>query len=189
MFEINRVAGLEARLLKVIGRIQRVGFRRYALDLAQELGLAGYAKNLPDGSVQVLVQGKREPLSRFIELIKSPPLGLVREVRIEKVPVDTSIKEFRIVYGELEEELQEGFGVMQAAFMQYWGEFRSYRDEFREFARRTDENFRLLMEKYGEISEKLAEILETLIRESNETRRMLNESLRALREALERLSK
>ncbi len=124
---------MEARLLRVLGRVQRVGYRRYALELAQELGLAGYAKNLPDGSVQILVQGEGEKLTRFLELVRTPPLGEVREVRVEEVPADPSIEEFKIVYGELAEELQEGFGAMQAVFTEYWREFRDYRSEFRGF--------------------------------------------------------
>ncbi|HID19194.1 TPA: acylphosphatase, partial [Candidatus Bathyarchaeota archaeon] len=130
MYNRNKVANLEARLLKVIGKVQRVGFRRYALDLAQELGLAGNARNLSDGSVQIFVQGREEELSKFIELLKSPSLGKVREIKVEKVPIDPNIKEFRIIYGELGEELQEGFGAMQAAFMKYWNEFREFREEF-----------------------------------------------------------
>ncbi|RLG40105.1 MAG: hypothetical protein DRO05_07175 [Thermoproteota archaeon] len=133
MYNSKRVADLEARLLKVIGKVQRVGFRRYALDLAQELGLAGHVKNLPDGSVQIFVQGGKEKLLKFLELLKSPPLGKVRKVKVEEVPVDPNIKEFRIIYGELGEELQEGFGAMQTVFMAYWDEFRDYREEFRSF--------------------------------------------------------
>ena len=57
----------------VRGRVQRVGYRRFILDLAQELGVSGYVKNLPDGSVELYVQGENPDLSRFIELVKSPP--------------------------------------------------------------------------------------------------------------------
>ncbi len=137
MYKGNEVASLEARLLKVIGKVQRVGFRRYALELAQEFGLAGYAKNLPDGSVQIAVQGEKDDISKFLELLKTPPLGEVKEIREEKIPVDPSIREFRIVYGELGEELQEGFGAMQAAFMKYWEEFRDFRDESLKLGRET----------------------------------------------------
>jgi len=194
---------LEARRLRVIGKVQRVGFRRYALDLAQDLDLTGYVKNLPDGSVEIFVQGEKERISRFLEMIKDHPLAKVREIKEEEVPVRPEIKEFRITFGELGDELQEGFGAMQAAFMEYWKEFRDYREEFedyrnefgdyreefRQFAKRTDENFKLILEKYGEISEKLTLILETLIKESDETRKMLNETMKALKEALERLPK
>ncbi|MBS7609828.1 acylphosphatase [Candidatus Bathyarchaeota archaeon] len=200
----KREARLEAYILKVFGRVQRVGFRRYALDSAQELGLAGYAKNLPDGSIEIFVQGEREGLARFIEMMgHPPPPALVKEIRKEGTDVKPEFREFRMVYGELIEELQEGFGAMQSIFADYWREFRDYRQEFKDFrqefrdyrqefkdfARRTDDNFKLISDKYGEISEKLTIILETLIRESKETKEMLNETMKSLKEALERLPK
>ncbi|MCX8204971.1 MAG: acylphosphatase [Candidatus Nezhaarchaeota archaeon] len=196
--------------LMVKGRVQRVGFRRYVLDLAQELGLSGYVKNLPDGSVEILIQGGEELVKGFLEALKKPPPpAIVREVLEEKAEPRPEVKEFKIIYGELAEELQEGFGAMQSIFTEYWrefrdywgefreyrqefrdfrGEFREYRQEFREFVKRTDENFKLLFEKYGEISSKLTIILEALIRESKETREALNEALKLLREAVEKLS-
>ncbi len=124
---------MEARRLRVYGKVQRVGFRRYALDLAQNLDLVGHVKNLPDGSVEIFVQGKKEGVSKFLEMIKEHPLARVKEVREEKVPLKPEIKEFRIIYGELGDELQEGFGAMQAVFLEYWKEFRDYREEFRSF--------------------------------------------------------
>ena len=141
---------MEARLLRVLGRVQRTGFRRHALDLAQELGLTGYVKNLPDGSVQIFVQGEEGALSKFIEALKSPPLGEVKEIKVEKVPTDPSLKEFRIIYGEFGEELQEGFGAMQAIFMEFREEFRDFRNEFREFR---EESLKLNRETLSEIKE------------------------------------
>ncbi|PSO04628.1 hypothetical protein B9Q12_02050, partial [Candidatus Marsarchaeota G2 archaeon ECH_B_SAG-G06] len=49
------VFALKAR---VWGVVQGVGFRAYARSLANSLSLSGYAKNLPDGSVEIFVQGK-----------------------------------------------------------------------------------------------------------------------------------
>ena len=146
---------MEARLLRVRGRVQRVGFRRYALDLAQELGLAGYAKNVADGSVEILVQGPRERVSKFLELIRSPPLGEVREVQVREVQPDPSVAEFRIVYGELGEELQEGFGAMQAVFMQYWSEFRDFRQEFRKEMRDLRQEMSELKSEVGGLRQEL----------------------------------
>lgn len=45
-----------ARFL-VTGQVQGVGFRWYVARLARELGLGGYARNLPDGRVEVLATG------------------------------------------------------------------------------------------------------------------------------------
>lgn len=43
------------------GRVQGVGFRYYAVNKANQLGLTGWVKNLPDGTVEMEVQGE-EPL-------------------------------------------------------------------------------------------------------------------------------
>ncbi|MCL7397375.1 MAG: acylphosphatase, partial [Thaumarchaeota archaeon] len=151
---------MKAILARVYGRVQRVGYRRFILDTAQELGLSGYVKNERDGSVTIFTQGDEIILERFIEMVKSPPQpAYVKSIDIRDVKPRPAIKYFTIKPSPLHEELQEGFGAMQSIFMEYWREFR-------DFARRTDENFKMIMEKYGEISEKLTTILETLVKES-----------------------
>lgn len=187
---------LAAKEIIVKGRVQRVGYRRYLLDIAQELGAAGFVENLRDGSVRIFCQASPETLQRFIEYAEKPaPPATIKKFEVKDARPRPKLKYFEIRYGRVQEELQEGFGAMQAIFMNYWdefrdyrSEFRDYREEFREFARRTDESFNRIMEKYGEISEKLTVILETLMRESRETREMLNESMKLLREAVEKLS-
>jgi acylphosphatase/soluble cytochrome b562 len=134
--------GIIALRLTLKGRVQRVGLRRYALDLAQELGLKGYAKNLPDGSLEVLAQGLEEPIRAFIEALRSPPPPAhVRELTEELVEPSPEIREFRVIYGDYAEELQEGFGAMQAIFTDYWREFRDYRQEFKDY-RKEFEDYR-----------------------------------------------
>ena len=174
---------LKAFQVRVYGRVQRVGYRRFVLDSAQELGLSGHVKNEKDGSVTIFVQGDEAILEKFIEMLKSPPPpAYVKSIDVREAKPRQAMKYFTIRPSPLHEELQEGFGAMQSIFMEYWREFR-------EFARRTDENFKIMMEKYGEISEKLTTILETLTRESRETREMLNETMKLLKEALEKLSR
>ena len=174
---------LKAFQVRVYGRVQRVGYRRFVLDSAQELGLSGYVKNEKDGSVTIFAQGDEAILEKFIEMLKSPPPpAYVKSIDVREAKPRQAMKYFTIRPSPLHEELQEGFGAMQSIFMEYWREFR-------EFARRTDENFKIMMEKYGEISEKLTTILETLTRESRETREMLNETMKLLKEALEKLSR
>jgi len=65
---------LKAFNIKVYGRVQRVGFKRYALDNAQALSLQGYIKNELDGSVSIFIQGDEDKIEKFIEaIIKAPP--------------------------------------------------------------------------------------------------------------------
>ncbi|MEM0495919.1 MAG: acylphosphatase [Candidatus Nitrosocaldus sp.] len=128
--------------LIVRGRVQRVGFRRYVLEHARALGLKGNIRNEDDDSVHIHAQGDDEnAFNKFIELIKNAPSpAYVSSVEIIPTQVEEH-KSFKIVYGELGDELQEGFGAMQSVFEDYRQEFRAYVAEFRSFASRTDANF------------------------------------------------
>jgi len=51
----------------VAGRVQGVFYRGTAAQRARELGVRGYARNLPDGRVEVLACGESEAVQSFIE--------------------------------------------------------------------------------------------------------------------------
>lgn len=57
----------------VSGFVQGVGFRHFIRSKAKELGLTGWAKNLPDGSVEVLVQGEKSSIEQLIKQCKKGP--------------------------------------------------------------------------------------------------------------------
>jgi len=57
----------------VTGRVQGVGFRYYTKLKADELSLRGWVQNLPDGSVEIIVQGDPENINAFIEWCHSGP--------------------------------------------------------------------------------------------------------------------
>ncbi|GBC69775.1 Acylphosphatase [archaeon HR01] len=136
---------MKALKIKVYGRVQRVGFRRYVHELGQELELAGYVKNEKDGSVTAFIQGEEEQIEKFLQQIKStPPPAKILRIEAEDVKPKPSLKYFQIVYGKLADELQEGFGAMQSIFMDYWGEFRDYRKEFKDYR----EEFRDFREEF-----------------------------------------
>lgn len=56
----------EAARLIVTGRVQGVGFRAFALGLARERAITGYARNLPDGSVEILAEGETPDIDSFV---------------------------------------------------------------------------------------------------------------------------
>jgi acylphosphatase len=58
---------LEAR---VYGFVQGVGFRYFVRKNALRLGLHGYAKNLANGSVEVIAEGKEENLFSLVSILK-----------------------------------------------------------------------------------------------------------------------
>ena len=69
----------------VSGAVQGVGFRWYVARHARALGLSGYARNLPDGRVEVVAEGIDEgALARLEERLRAGPAhARVEEVRRE----------------------------------------------------------------------------------------------------------
>jgi acylphosphatase len=59
----------------VDGRVQGVGFRFFAAREAEGLGLRGYARNLPDGKVEVVATGDVSSLETFVERLRVGPRG------------------------------------------------------------------------------------------------------------------
>ncbi len=58
---------------KVYGNVQGVYFRNFAQGKARELGVTGYAKNMSDGTVEVVAQGEEEVLKHFFNFISVGP--------------------------------------------------------------------------------------------------------------------
>jgi acylphosphatase len=65
----------------VSGMVQGVGFRWFVARHAKSLGLNGYARNLPDGRVEVVVNGPEAALPDLEQLLRTGPAY----ARVEKV--------------------------------------------------------------------------------------------------------
>ena len=71
----------------VIGKVQGVFFRASTRERALRLGLTGHAKNLANGSVEVVASGSREAVDELDAwLHHGPPAAAVEEVRREALP-------------------------------------------------------------------------------------------------------
>lgn len=66
----SHLARLEAL---VRGRVQGVGYRFFVRREAAALGLRGYARNRADGAVEVIAEGERATLERFVEALQRGP--------------------------------------------------------------------------------------------------------------------
>ncbi len=69
------------------GRVQFVGFRYTALLFARQLDLAGWVRNLPDGRVEMEVQGPPSRIRKLILLLKARPKIQVTHTEIQEVNV------------------------------------------------------------------------------------------------------
>lgn len=73
---------------RITGRVQGVGFRWFVVRTAQDLGLTGWVRNEPDGSVSCEAQGDSATLAEFAgALRRGPRFGSVSAVQSEDVPV------------------------------------------------------------------------------------------------------
>lgn len=80
----------------VTGRVQGVFFRASTRDFALQLGIAGYARNRDDGSVEILASGSAEALGAlFAWLHHGPPAARVESVQHEALP-DRALRGFAI---------------------------------------------------------------------------------------------
>ena len=83
----------------ISGMVQGVGFRYYVWHQARHLGLAGYVRNLPDGSVEAEAEGEEDKLNQFIKALKAGPSGAVVEVvKVEWKEPGGKYREFNITH-------------------------------------------------------------------------------------------
>lgn len=83
----------------VSGMVQGVGFRWFVARHARSLGLGGYARNLPDGRVEVVVSGPDEALPSLEKLLRAGPANaqVERVERSSEPPVLAVGKSFDIM--------------------------------------------------------------------------------------------
>ena len=79
--EVNRKMQL---YVLITGKVQGVGFRNFTQRNARQLGVNGYAKNLPNGKVEVVAEGDKAQLDALIALLKRGP----RFARVDSLDVD-----------------------------------------------------------------------------------------------------
>ena len=79
--EVNRKMQL---YVLITGKVQGVGFRNFTQLNARQLGVKGYAKNLPNGKVEVVAEGDKAQLDALIALLENGP----RYARVDSLEVD-----------------------------------------------------------------------------------------------------
>lgn len=71
----------------VMGDVQGLGFRQAIADKANEQGVAGWVKNLPDGRVEAVLEGPRDEVYRVVGLCRAGPKGAkVNGVQVDREP-------------------------------------------------------------------------------------------------------
>ncbi|MFH1398164.1 MAG: acylphosphatase [Candidatus Omnitrophota bacterium] len=80
------------------GRVQGVGFRYIARDIADELSVRGWVKNLGDSRVEVVAEAGEDALKDFLERIAQSFSRYIQDADLEWGPAGGEYKDFEIRY-------------------------------------------------------------------------------------------
>jgi acylphosphatase len=88
----------QARVCIIVrGRVQGVFFRRAAAEQARALGITGWARNLDDGAVEIVGEGRRRDLEILLEWThQGPPHARVDAVQAQWEPRRYEFAQFRV---------------------------------------------------------------------------------------------
>lgn len=94
---VGKCPRMMAKKIFYEGRVQGVGFRFGVRQIAEGFMVAGHAANLPDGRVEVFLQGEREEVEGMEkEIARSHLEGLIRKQEGREVLVEAGRKGFEI---------------------------------------------------------------------------------------------
>jgi acylphosphatase len=83
----------------ISGRVQGVGFRYFAVSVAEKYDVRGYVTNKRDGKVEIVCQGEEEELQSFMEEVKKgPAFSVVTDTVMEEIPEEKKYNRFDIKY-------------------------------------------------------------------------------------------
>jgi acylphosphatase len=72
--------------IQYCGRVQGVGFRYSARQLAEEFVVAGYVRNLRNGDVELVAEGAQDEVDRFLDAIASQMAGYIQKTCTQDLP-------------------------------------------------------------------------------------------------------
>lgn len=80
------------------GLVQGVGFRFQTERIAAAFDVTGYVRNMPDGRVEVVAEGRREEVERFVAALEESMAGYIRGRQQQEDPATGAYRDFGIRY-------------------------------------------------------------------------------------------
>ncbi|MCP4250974.1 MAG: acylphosphatase [bacterium] len=80
------------------GRVQGVGFRFAACQVAVDFAVIGTVRNLPDGRVELIAEGAPDVVDGFIEAVRQAKARYLTDLSVTESPATGTLSGFRIVY-------------------------------------------------------------------------------------------
>ncbi len=81
-----------------VGRVQGVGFRYFAAQVAKSVNMTGHVRNLTNGNVEVEIQGHTDNFDAFLQkLLKGNGFMKIEDYSLKEIPVSSNEKSFNIL--------------------------------------------------------------------------------------------
>jgi acylphosphatase len=80
------------------GHVQGIGFRYTAKEIAQQYNVAGLVRNLPDGTVEMQIQGPVQDIDNCLREIQDFFEGHIRNTQIEEAVYTPRYTDFRVAF-------------------------------------------------------------------------------------------
>jgi acylphosphatase len=87
---------MQRRLCHFSGHVQGVGFRYTVQNVAMQHDVNGYVRNLPDGRVELVMEGPDPEMDRVFEEVKNRMDGYIRVVNTTEMPATGEFQQFGI---------------------------------------------------------------------------------------------
>jgi acylphosphatase len=78
------------------GHVQGVGFRYTTQGIAQRYEVNGYVRNLPNGEVELVVEGEKHELAAFLDDVRERMMRFIRDERVDTQPASGQFAGFEI---------------------------------------------------------------------------------------------
>ena len=86
------------RLVHYSGVVQGVGFRATAEEIARDYPVTGWVKNLPDGRVELVVEGPEAAVKKFLQAVRRHWEKNIDKEQIEEKPATGKYAKFEAAY-------------------------------------------------------------------------------------------
>jgi acylphosphatase len=87
---------MHRRLCHFNGRVQGVGFRYTVKNIAMQYNVAGYVKNLPDGRVELVMEGPDQEMEHLLEDVNRKMNCYIQQVNQSVIPATGEFAHFAI---------------------------------------------------------------------------------------------
>lgn len=91
-----QTAHMHRRTCHFSGRVQGVGFRCTVQNIALQYDVRGYVRNLPDGRVELVIEGPDRDLDALMQDVRRRMNGFIREVRFSDESARGEFAQFQI---------------------------------------------------------------------------------------------